>query len=151
MLLSNDTQVTIQFFWGLVKAQSSEISLLIFMTDCDHAQVNAIRSAFPECSCVFYCWWHVLRAIWTHFNTNEFPKLWELIQDWVCTTNDNEFNDWWEEVQGDTNVSLSVAEYIAQEWLPYKEMWSTMLCQNRTIFEERDTNMLLELYVFTLF
>ena len=32
-----------------------------------------------------------------------------------------------------------------------KEVWSTMLHQNRTIFEEGDTNMLLESYVFMLF
>ena len=151
MLSSNGTQATIQFFLGLVKAQSPEISPSIFMTDRDHAQVNTIRSAFPECLRVFYCWWHVLRAIQTHFNTNEFPKLWELIQDWVCTTDDNEFNDWWMEIQGDANVPLSVAKYIAREWLPHKEMWSTMSRQNRTIFEEGDTNMLLESYVFTLF
>ena len=121
------------------------------MTDCDHVQVNAICLAFPECPCIFYCWWHVLWAIRTHFNTNEFPQLWELIQDWVRTTDDNEFNDWWTEIQGDADVPSSVAEYIAWEWLLHKEMWSAMSHQNRTIFEEGDTNMLLESYVFTLF
>ncbi|KAF8502332.1 hypothetical protein F5888DRAFT_1573895, partial [Russula emetica] len=40
----------------------------------------------------------------------------------------------------------SVAEYIAWEWLPHKEIWSAMSCQNCTIFEEGDTNMLLESY-----
>ena len=113
MLSSNGTQATIQFFLGLVKAQSPEISPSIFMTDHDHVQVNAICSAFPECPRVFYCWWHVLWAIRTHFNTNEFPNLWELIQDWVHTTDDNEFNDWWTEIQGDADVPSSVAEYIA--------------------------------------
>src|ERR1700733_13097318 len=86
MLSSNGTQATIQYFLNLVKAQSPEVAPNIFMTDRDQAQVNAIRAVFPECSRVFYCWWHVLRAIRTHFNTKEFPDLWSRIQDWIRTT-----------------------------------------------------------------
>jgi hypothetical protein len=37
-----------------------------------------------------------------------------------------------------------------EDWLPQKEMWSVMSCQNRTIFEEGNTNMLLESYVIAL-
>jgi len=95
MLSSNGTQVTIEFFLNQIKARSPKISPLIFMTDHDHAQVNAIRSAFPNCPRIFYCWWHMLRAIRTHFNTKEFPDLWSLIQDWVRTTDEKEFNVWW--------------------------------------------------------
>ncbi|KAF8482190.1 hypothetical protein F5888DRAFT_1582308, partial [Russula emetica] len=40
----------------------------------------------------------------------------------------------------------SVAQYIARDWLPYKEMWTAMSRQNRMIFEKGDTNMLLEAY-----
>jgi hypothetical protein len=151
MLSSNGTQPTIEFFLNLIKAHSPGISPSIFMTDRDQAQINAIRSAFPGCQRVFYCWWHVLRAIRTHFNTNEFPDLWSLIQDWVRMTDDNEFNACWTQIQGDTEVPKSVAEYIARDWLPQKEMWSAMSRQNRTIFEEGDTNMLLEAYVITHF
>jgi MULE transposase domain len=68
MLSSNSTQLTIEFFLNLIKAQSPGISPSIFMTDRDQAQINAIRSAFPDCGHIFYCWWHVLRAIRTHFN-----------------------------------------------------------------------------------
>jgi MULE transposase domain len=150
MLSSNGTQATIEYFLKLIKARSPEIAPSIFMTDRDHAQVNAIRAAFPECQRIFYCWWHVLRAIRTHFNTKEFPDLWELIQDWIRTTDDDVFNDGWAQIQGDTDVPKSVAEYIGREWLPHKEMWSAMSRQNRTIFEEGDTNMLLESYVITL-
>jgi hypothetical protein len=57
---------------------------------------------------------------------------------------------YWTKIQGDTKVPKSVAEYIARDWLPQKDMWSAMSCQNRTIFEEGDTNMLLESYVITL-
>jgi len=132
MLSSNGTQPTIEFFLNLIKAWSPGILPSIFMTDHDHAQVNAIRSAFPQCRRIFYCWWHVLRAIWTHFNTKEFSDLWSLFQDWVCTTDDNKFNAWWTQIQGDTKVPKSVAEYIARDWLPHKEMWSAMSRQNRT-------------------
>ena len=119
------------------------------MTDHNQAQVNAIRATFPECSCVFYCWWHVLRAIRTHFNTKHFPVLWSRIQDWVHTTNNDEFNAHWAYIEGDTSVPNSMAQYIACDWLPHKEMWSAMSHQNRTIFEKGDTNMLLEAYVIT--
>jgi len=87
----------------------------------------------------------VLRAIRTHFKTEEFPALWDLIQDWVWMKNEKEFNACWSQIQGDTSVPKSVADYIAREWLPHKEMWSAMSRQNRSIFEEGDTNMLLEL------
>src|SRR5229473_4231210 len=112
------------------------------MTDRDHAQVNTICTAFPECQCIFYCWWHVLWAIWTHFNTKEFPDLWTLIQNWVHITNGNQFNTCWTQIQENTEFPKSVANYITQEWLPHKEMWSAVLCQNCSIFEEGDTNML---------
>jgi hypothetical protein len=76
--------------------------------------------------------------------------LWSLIQDWVHIADEKEFNMYWTKIQGDTKVPKSVAEYIARDWLPQKDMWSAMSCQNRTIFEEGDTNMLLESYVITL-
>src|SRR5258707_5644235 len=149
MLSFNGTQATIEYFLNLIKSQNPEISPSIFMTDLDHAQVNAIRAAFPQCQRIFYCWWHVLRAIRTHFNTKEFPKLWSLIQDWVRLIDDDKFNNYWKQIQEDPDVPKSVAEYIAREWLPHKEMWSATSHQNRTVFEEGDTNMLLEAYVIT--
>ncbi len=121
------------------------------MMDHDHTQVNAIRTAFPECQRVFYCWWHMLCAIHTHFNIKEFPKLWTLIQYWVCVTDSNEFNKCWTQIKEDTEVPKSMAKYIAWKWLPHKDMWSAVSRQNRTIFEEGDTNMLLEVYVITHF
>ena len=71
------------------------------------------------------------------------------MQDWVRTTDQNEFDACWKYIEKDTSVPKSVAEYIARNWLPYKEMWSAMSRQNRTIFEKGDTNMLLEAYVIT--
>ena len=100
MLSSNGMQVTIEFFLNLIKAQSPEITPSIFMTDRDHTQVNAIHTAFTNCQRIFYCWWHVLQTIRTHFNTKESSDLWKLIQDWICTTDDNVFNDGWAKIQG---------------------------------------------------
>ncbi len=104
------------------------------MTDRDQAQVNAIRNVYPSCR-VLYCWWHVLRAIQTHFVVTEF------------TTDQYEFDAWWEDIQNDKSVPQSLAKYLAREWIPVKEMWSAVFRQDRTIFEEGNTNMLLEAYV----
>src|SRR5258708_38950739 len=93
MLSSNGMQATIKFFLNLIKLQSPKILPSIFMMDCDHAQVNVICTAFPKCKRIFYCWWHVLHAIYTHFNIKEFPKLWTLIQYWVYKTDSNKFNN----------------------------------------------------------
>src|SRR5216684_6130529 len=64
------------------------------------------------------------------------------LSNWVCITNSNEFNSCWTQIKEDTEVPKSMAEYIAREWLSHKDMWSAVSRQNRTIFEEGDTNML---------
>ena len=116
------------------------------MTDRDQAQVNAIRKVYPMCHIV-YCWWHVLCAIRCHFVVTEFQDLWTLIQKWVHTADRYKFDVWWEDIQNYQSVPQSLAKYLAQEWIPVKEMWATVFHQNHTIFEEGDTNMLLEAYV----
>ena len=113
------------------------------MTDRDQAQVKAIRATYSGCR-VLYCWWHVLRAIRTRFIINAFPKLWTLIQDWVHTTDEAQFDTWWDQMQMDKSYPDTVIGYLAREWVPCKDMWSAVFRQNRTIFEEGDTNMLLE-------
>jgi hypothetical protein len=143
MLSSNGTYVTIKYFLELIKAQSPDISPNIYMTDRDAAQVKAIRVTYPSCR-VLYCWWHVLRAIRTRFKTKEFPKFWTLIQDWVRTTEEAQFDAWWDEMQSNTSYPDTVIGYLARDWVTCKDMWSAIFRQNRTIFEEGDTNMLLE-------
>jgi len=113
------------------------------MTDCDQAQVKAIRATYPSCW-VLYCWWHMLRAIRTRFKTKEFPKLWTLIQDWVRTNEEGEFDAWWDQMQSDMSNPDTVIGYLAWDWVPCKDMWSAIYQRNRMIFEEGDTNMLLE-------
>ncbi|KAF8256797.1 hypothetical protein EI94DRAFT_1512879, partial [Lactarius quietus] len=41
----------------------------------------------------------------------------------------------------------SLVKYIQTEWIPVTEMWSKVSRQNRHIFEEGDTNMLIEAYL----
>ena len=105
-----------------------------------------ICRVYPN-SHALYCWWHVLRAIRCHFVTAKFLDLWSLIQKWVCTPDLYEFEAWWDDIQDDKSVPKSLIEYLAREWLPVKEMWSAVYRQDRSIFEEGDTNMLLEVYV----
>src|SRR5260370_8367001 len=119
MLSSNGTQATIEFFLNLINAQSPAVLTSIFMTDRDHAQVNAIRTVFPECQRVFYCWWHVLRAIRTHFNTREFLKLWTLIQDWVRITDDKKFNTYWTQIQDNPEPPQHSSQSNTQHTLPH--------------------------------
>ena len=130
----------------LIKSRAPEVSPTIFMTDRDQAQVNAIREVYPNSRALF-CWWHVLRAIRCHFVVTEFPDLWTLIQKWVHSPDLYKFDTWWDDIQNDKSVPKSLVEYLAREWLPVKEMWSAVYRQDRSIFEEGDTNMLLEAYV----
>jgi hypothetical protein len=103
MLSSNGTQATIQFFLNFIKTQSPDVSPSIFMTDRDQAQVNAMKITYPS-SRMFYCWWHVLRAIRTHFITSEFPDLWDLIKRWVRTPDQYEFDAMWEDIQSNESM-----------------------------------------------
>ena len=105
-----------------------------------------MKMTYPS-SCVSYCWWHVLRAIRTHFITLEFPELWDLIKRWVQTPDQYEFDTMWEDLQSNESIPKSMAQYLAWEWVPCKEMWSAVYCQKWTIHQEGDTDMLLEVCV----
>ncbi len=120
------------------------------MTNQDQAQVNAIRDVYPN-SHTLYCWWHVLRVIRCHFVVTEFPDLWTLIQKWVHTPDLYEFDAMWDDIRNDKSIPQSLVKYLAGEWLPVKEMWSAVYRQDRNIFEEGDTNMLLEVYVISTY
>ena len=61
-----------------------------------------------------------------------------------------EFFKIWEEISSDPSVPQSVVGYLATEWLQVSHMWSKIARRNRSIFEEGNTNMLIEAYVFYL-
>ena len=64
---------------------------------------------------------------------------------------DDNFNTWWTQIQGDEKFPKTVADYIEWDWLLHKQMWFAMSRQNHTIFEEGNINMLLEAYVIFLY
>ena len=47
-------------------------------------------------------------------------------------------------MQANTSYPDTVIGYLGRDWVPCRDMWSAIFQQNRTIFEEGDTNMLLE-------
>ena len=143
MISSKGTEATIKFFLNFIKMQSPEIRPAIIMSDRDHAQMNAIKAVYSE-SKLFLCWWHVLRAMRTHFHTEEFPKLWERVREWVKTPDQSQFESWWEEMQADPAVPQSFIDYLKKNWMPIASLWAGSARKNRTIFQEGDTNMLIE-------
>lgn len=119
------------------------------MTDCDQAQIAALQIVYPE-SRLFLCTWHVLRAMRSHFVTSQFPGLWEKVKALVDEEDLAKFFKIWDEISRDPSIPQSVVEYLDTEWLQVSHMWSKVARRNRSIFEEGNTNMLIEVYVFYL-
>jgi hypothetical protein len=147
MLASNGMTDTIAFFVSWVRDTSLAVQPAVIMTDCDHAQINMLRIIYPD-SQILLCKWHVLHAIRSHFNTNEFPDLWAKVKAFVNTSDSADLARLWVEISNDPSVPQSFVQYMRSEWLPEAKMWSLVMRKNCSIFEEGNTNMLLEAYVF---
>jgi transposase-like protein len=143
MLSSSGTEATIQFFLNFVKTGSPTVTPAIIMSDRDKAQMNAIGTVYPD-SKLLLCWWHVLRAIRMHFRTEEFPEVWAHIRELVKTPDQTKFDSIWEWLQTDRSVPQSLTEYLRHQWMSVVPLWSGTMRQKRTIFQEGDTNMLIE-------
>ena len=143
MISSKGTEATIKFFLNFIKMWSPEIRPAIIMSDHDHTQMNTIKAVYLE-SKLFLCWWHMLRAMQTHFRTEEFQKLWECVREWVKTPDQSQFDSWWEEMQADPAAPQSFIDYLKKNWMPIASLWAGSAQKNRTIFQEGDTNMLIE-------
>ena len=115
----------------------------IIMSDRDKAQMNAVNTVYPD-SKLLLCWWHVLRAIWTHFHTEEFPEVWDHIREWIKTPDQSRFDTLWEWFQTDPLVPRSLVDYLKINWMTIVPLWSGTMRKERTIFQEGDTNMLIE-------
>jgi hypothetical protein len=89
--------------------------------------------------------------MWRHFVTTTFKLLWDKVQIWVKTADPAKFSRIWNEISSDPLVPQSLLDYFKTEWIPVTEMWSRVSRQNRHIFEEGDTNMLIEVYVILSF
>ena len=143
MLLSNGMEATIKYFLNFIKTQNPEILPGIIMTDHDQAQMNAITAVYPETTVLLW-WWHVLRAIRMHFRMEEFLELWERICAWVKTSGQIKFDSWWEEMQSDASVPQSLVDYLKANWMGIVPLWSGTYRKDWLIFQEGDTNMLIE-------
>jgi hypothetical protein len=150
MLATNGTTATIAFFLRWVRDASLSVKPAVIMTDRDQAQINALEAIYPE-STVNLCIWHVLHAMRSHFNTNQYPVLWDKVKAWVKTTDQIDFAKLWVEISGDPSAPQSFIAYLKAQWLPVTPKWSRVLRKGRSIYEEGDTNMLIEAYVFHAF
>lgn len=64
---------------------------------------------------------------------------------WFRITDPDEFMACWVRIQ--ELAPESVINYLVKTWLVDKELWSAVYRQDRTIFEQGDTNILVEAYV----
>jgi MULE transposase domain len=143
MISSNGTEDTINFFLKSIRTQSPSVFPEIFMSDKDHAQMNAIRCQYPKAA-LFLCWWHVLHAWRQHFVTTSYPELWELLKKWIRIEDQTEFWEYWAEIKA--LAPASVIQYFETYWLQGDniQLWSAIYRKERTVFQECDTNMLVE-------
>ena len=143
MQSSSGTEATIRFFLQFVKTESPTVSPAIIMSDHDKAQMNAIGSVYPD-SKLLLRWWHMLRAMRMHFRMEEFPEIWARLRKWVKTPDQTKFNSIWEWLQTDPSVPVSLTDYLRSQWMSVVPLWLGTMRKNRTIFQEGDTNMLIE-------
>ena len=147
MISSNATEITIDFFLAKLRERNPKVIPKWFMSDFDRAQLNSVQRRYSE-STLLLCWWHVLHAWQQHFITTSFPELWDVLKRWIWIIDEAEFNNSWAKVQA--LAPKSFTKYIITYWLPVRDMWSAMARKNRTVFEQSDTNMLVEAYVILL-
>src|SRR5216683_407971 len=150
MLASNGTTAMIAFFLRWVRDASPSVQPAVIMTNRDQAQINVLGAIYPW-STVNLCIWHILHVMRSHFNTNQYPVLWEKVKAWVKTTDQIEFTKLWVEISSDSSALQSFIAYLKAQWLPVTLKWSRVLRKGQSIYEEGDTNMLIEAYVSTRF
>lgn len=113
------------------------------MSDRDEAQITALEQIYPQ-SRIYLCKWHVLRAMRRHFVTSEFPELWENVKTLVNTDDLVIFWEIWDRILKEDNYPKTFKDYLLKNWMKEPQKWSKTARKNRTIFEEGDTNMLIE-------
>jgi hypothetical protein len=149
MLSSNIQCETIKYFLNLVQSWNPGVRPSYFVTDCDQAQIGTLEAVFPQTPIVL-CRWHVLRAVQSHFRTDQFPELWDLVKKMVRTSDLAEFLDIWDKISHDPAIPQSFIDYFNSKWIPTVHMWSAVARKSRNIWEECDTNMLLEGLVYSV-
>ncbi len=116
------------------------------MTDCDQAQISALQAVYPQTK-VLLCKWHILHAIQSHFWTNQFLELWVMVKKLISTSNLANFMTIWDKISSNLEFPKLFIEYFNSRWVPVAHMWSRVSRRLCDIYSEKDTNMLLEVYV----
>lgn len=155
MIASSGTEPTITYFLRLVKQRSPSVNTRYIMSDRDHAQINACLAVFTT-AILLLCWWHVLHAWQQHFRVLQHPELWVLLKSWIRITDYAKFQTVWAEVRkraSEEFADLKFLTYLETTWMSETivRMWSAMYRIDRSIFEDCDTNMLIEAYVHISF
>jgi len=100
MLTSNMTTEIITFFVKWVRDASPSVQPAVIMTDCDQAQIAALKITFPQ-SQILLCTWA-----------------------WVRTDDIGQFYNIWDKISSDPLVPESVVKYLKTKWLPVLHRWS---------------------------
>ncbi|KAE9386633.1 hypothetical protein BT96DRAFT_838964 [Gymnopus androsaceus JB14] len=124
------------------------------MSDRNHAQINACLAVFTT-AILLLCWWHILHAWQQHFRVSQHPELWDLLKSWIRITDYAKFQTVWAEVRkraSEEFADLKFLIYLETTWMSETivRMWSAMYRIDRSIFEDCDTNMLIEAYIHSL-
>ena len=147
MVSSNATEPTVNFFFKTLQKCNPDVIPNVFMLDFDKTQIKVILRWYPE-ALLLLCWWHVLHAWQQHITTSHYPKLWTLLMGWIQIINKSQFDECWEKIQVLAPASLIL--YIMEYWLPVWELWLAQECTDQNMFELRNTNMLVKVYIFVL-
>ena len=123
MLSSNSKHETITYFLHLIRSWNPEVWPAYLMTDCDQAQIAALKIVYPQ-SQVLLCTWHVLHAIQSHFWTDQFPDLWVSIKKLVHTADLAEFNQILDKISSDPAFFQCFIDYFSTQWFLLVHMWS---------------------------
>ena len=150
MLASNGMTAMIAFFLRWVRDASPSVQPTVIMTNYNQAQINMLGAIYLQ-STVNLCTWHILRMMRSHINTNLHPVLWDNVKAWVKTTDEIEFAMLWVKICGNPSACQLFIAYLKSQWLLIISKWSRVLRKGQPIYEEGDTNMLIEAYVIPHF
>ncbi|KAG8976619.1 hypothetical protein FRC05_003458 [Tulasnella sp. 425] len=140
MISSRGTERVLTHFLRLFRDRNT-MTPHVIMTDYDVAQINALRSVYPDVP-IYLCWWHVLRAWKKHLPQAETDQIWPLMTAWLRESDAARFSNRQSEIF--RLASPNYVQYLTKTWLPVITMWSAVHRTNRRIEEHVDTNMLIE-------
>ncbi|KAF7372258.1 SWIM-type domain-containing protein [Mycena venus] len=142
MLASNGTEETITYFLKVNRLRSPSTIPRRIISDFDWGQIHSCIAVYN--AVILLCWWHVLHAWQQHFSIPAYPELWELLKNWIRITDQGEFDATWIKIK--SMAPQGFIEYLNRYWMPEHvvKMWSAVFRSERSIFENCDTNMLIQ-------